>query len=564
MAPPLQFTVYFDGTGNNKDLHTPEGTHTNVARLYELDTAKGTNLAYNSGPMPQKYVANDRSGESEKIYFDGVGSQAGISPKVALEAGTGMGGQARIDDAYQAIVGFHNKNPGTEVQVNIVGFSRGAAQARALANEFIKKGVPELGSAGKPSGSYLIEPGKGKVNKLAIFDTVASYGNALSDSHIGKDLQIHPNVQSTTHLVAMNEYRKTFRLTSALRNDNNERIEELQFAGAHSQIGGGYRNDDLAAGPLAVMHQRLASAGVKLSPLREEDRQRVERYNQLIQDPKLVQSALIDSRLKHGNDAFKQGADGSLEKVNNQPFVLEKGTVNPLRRQAKPFDHDVSGRGVVFELDDSFSKTILEKVKEGVGKKFNELGARAKNHANEFLGRRDKQVSANLVEDAIFEKYQQRVQKASQEKISTLSQSLSSSRPDATYLSNLKLPQAPQPEASSEKGAALDAAKQPAAKPTVPSVQQLKKSERTLSFEHDSPGDAVKKHPELVGAYAAAAAIDKKVATDNLTPQQRAFVQARVQQNIAKSIERGEVPSVQQREEITIKRDAVEEKEFSR
>jgi hypothetical protein len=49
MSDPLRFTVYFDGTGNNKDLHTPEGAQTNVARLYELDTARGTNLARNSG-----------------------------------------------------------------------------------------------------------------------------------------------------------------------------------------------------------------------------------------------------------------------------------------------------------------------------------------------------------------------------------------------------------------------------------------------------------------------------------------------------------------------------------
>ena len=41
----MRFTVYFDGTGNNKDLNTSEGTQTNVARLFDLDTAKGTNLA---------------------------------------------------------------------------------------------------------------------------------------------------------------------------------------------------------------------------------------------------------------------------------------------------------------------------------------------------------------------------------------------------------------------------------------------------------------------------------------------------------------------------------------
>jgi len=41
MGDTMRFTVYFDGTGNNKDLNTPESTQTNVARLFELDTAKG-------------------------------------------------------------------------------------------------------------------------------------------------------------------------------------------------------------------------------------------------------------------------------------------------------------------------------------------------------------------------------------------------------------------------------------------------------------------------------------------------------------------------------------------
>ena len=64
MADALRFTVYFDGTGNNKDRDAPEGRQTNVARLYELDTAKGTNLARNSGHALQQYDAYERSGQS--------------------------------------------------------------------------------------------------------------------------------------------------------------------------------------------------------------------------------------------------------------------------------------------------------------------------------------------------------------------------------------------------------------------------------------------------------------------------------------------------------------------
>jgi len=100
MSDAKRFTVYFDGTGNNKDLNTPEGTQTNVARLFDLDTAKGTNLARNSGHPQLQYDAQERSGQSEKIYFDGVGSQAEKSGRSLLEGATGRGAQERIDQAY--------------------------------------------------------------------------------------------------------------------------------------------------------------------------------------------------------------------------------------------------------------------------------------------------------------------------------------------------------------------------------------------------------------------------------------------------------------------------------
>ena len=56
-----------DGTDNNKDRDTPLGSHTNVARLYEYDTAHGTNLSLNSGAAPRKYGPGGLTGQSEKI-----------------------------------------------------------------------------------------------------------------------------------------------------------------------------------------------------------------------------------------------------------------------------------------------------------------------------------------------------------------------------------------------------------------------------------------------------------------------------------------------------------------
>lgn len=68
------------------------------------------------------------------------------------------------------------------------------------------------------------------------------------------------------------------------------------------------------------------------------------------------------------------------------------------------------------------------------------------------------------------------------------------------------------------------------------------------TFRKDSPADAVKKHPDLAGAYAAEAAMEKQAQADALTPTQKAVVMARVRQNMANSIERGDIPEVKVKE----------------
>lgn len=84
------------------------------------------------------------------------------------------------------------------------------------------------------------------------------------------------------------------------------------------------------------------------------------------------------------------------------------------------------------------------------------------------------------------------------------------------------------------------------------------------AFANETAAEAVKKHPELAGAVAAVAAMDKKAEADGLTPEQRAVVAARVRQNVMNSIERGDIPQVKVKEEVEVKRDAKEEKEFTR
>lgn len=91
--------------------------------------------------------------------------------------------------------------------------------------------------------------------------------------------------------------------------------------------------------------------------------------------------------------------------------------------------------------------------------------------------------------------------------------------------------------------------------------------QRAEAFAKDA-AEAVKQHPELAGAAAAAAAIDKQAAADGLNAEQRAVVMARVKQNIVNSIERGDIPEVRVRDELVVQRErpasAGQAQEYSR
>lgn len=62
------------------------------------------------------------------------------------------------------------------------------------------------------------------------------------------------------------------------------------------------------------------------------------------------------------------------------------------------------------------------------------------------------------------------------------------------------------------------------------------------AFANESAADALKKYPQLAGAVAVAAAIDKQMEIAGRTPEERAIGAAHVHQKLTNSIERGEIP----------------------
>ncbi|MEJ5220429.1 MAG: DUF2235 domain-containing protein [Tepidiforma sp.] len=169
------------------------------------------------------------------------------------------------------------------IYVSVVGFSRGAAAARAFANWFLRLcqlDAQRLRRGGLSLGSFPVS-----FDFLGLFDTVASVGLAAStvagDGHgawaHNELLRIPPQVGRTLHLVAAHEVRRSFPLDSiSWEGRLPARAEEIVFPGVHSDVGGGYRPGEQGRGvdpngadmlsriPLAVMYREARLSGMPL------------------------------------------------------------------------------------------------------------------------------------------------------------------------------------------------------------------------------------------------------------------------------------------------------------
>ncbi|MEI8037391.1 MAG: DUF2235 domain-containing protein [Verrucomicrobiota bacterium] len=217
----------FDGTWNDKNqMNNP----TNVWKLHDV--------------YQQKH---------NKFYFKGVGTNTATK----LVGGvTGAGGQNRIGDAYKALV---KQVTHGDCEIDIIGFSRGAAEAREFSNKIARDAVVVNGVKNKL-----------RVRFLGLFDTVASEGIPGNGFNFGYDLKIRDHVDYVAHATANDESRYFFPLhsiKSRAGEPNTPRRQERGFPGSHSDVGGGYDDSDLSDGSLLWMWQRGVAAGAPFGPL---------------------------------------------------------------------------------------------------------------------------------------------------------------------------------------------------------------------------------------------------------------------------------------------------------
>jgi hypothetical protein len=110
-----------------------------------------------------------------------------------------------------------------------------------------------------------------KIKFAGLFDTVEAYGVPLEEFRRAVDKAIWPisfrngilsnKVECARHALSLDDERVTFHpLRFDMKNSENpERIKEVWFAGVHSDVGGGYPEDDVAYVPLTWMTSELGN-----------------------------------------------------------------------------------------------------------------------------------------------------------------------------------------------------------------------------------------------------------------------------------------------------------------
>jgi uncharacterized protein (DUF2235 family) len=264
MPDMKRIVICCDGTWNDADS---DANFTNVVRLARSveshDTRKGKSVA-------------------QIVYYQsGVGSSGDLVGRV-VGGGVGMGLSRNIRDAYAFVA--NNYCDGDEIF--LFGFSRGAYTARSIAGLIGYAGILHKGDMDDFSllwegYRFKDKPGQPDVREqfpdrhktvgvrcIGVWDTVGSLGVPghldllFKDFYQFHDTNLGPRVQFAFHALALDEHRKDFEPTLWQQTDegrqNGQVMEQVWFAGAHSNVGGGYDEHGLSDVALAWMADRVS------------------------------------------------------------------------------------------------------------------------------------------------------------------------------------------------------------------------------------------------------------------------------------------------------------------
>jgi hypothetical protein len=264
--PPfeLRFSIFIDGTMNNLF-----NTHSRRQR----DTGTSSSNDYSNVAR----MAMNITGASESfhqhmtIYVEGMGTFHAQHDRWSTDgAAFGIGHSgiiSRVNLCFQKlcdfIIAFSNTNISRyrkellKLHLDIFGFSRGAASARSFVhrmNGFLPDRIMNMTdfdnyTFGMKLSHYsnrqiIYSHNNFRFHFVGLFDTVSSHGTDHDDvSDLGLSLDSNlSRIDKVVHLVASDEHRKNFSLTSIASAGEQKGIT-IFMPGVHSDIGGGYADN---------------------------------------------------------------------------------------------------------------------------------------------------------------------------------------------------------------------------------------------------------------------------------------------------------------------------------
>lgn len=288
----VKVALFFDGTGNNRDADAAAKKWSNVARLYDASRREPENgiYAYYISGVGTKLNRKEPWWELGKYVRDSsfVGGGVGAGADSRLESGDmDMNDMLRralkvaTDKAGKDVKAIYDKNQEKglsdlnkalsghrlikSIEISVLGFSRGAALARAFVNRMLKM-------CNRESGTLTYQSYPITFRFLGLFDTVASFGLPAHNDFKDVDLWLPKDLQRCVHYVAAHELRYSFPVDLIRQNGSYPgNWKEEVFPGVHSDVGGGYapdeqgRSDTLARVPLVEMYREATSGGVRLN-----------------------------------------------------------------------------------------------------------------------------------------------------------------------------------------------------------------------------------------------------------------------------------------------------------
>ena len=235
---------------------------TNVVRIYSLIIQDDQQIGfYDPGVGTGGWGYDKKAGGFKKLF----------------DKATGTGLQKNVEDAYRFLMSSYEDKD----EIYLFGFSRGAFTVRSLAGMLHKCGLLRKNNYSLVEYASKIYNTKGNaeiaaefkerfsrscpVHFIGVWDTVEIL--LMKASKRWHDSRLNPEVKYGYQALAIDEKRRPYRPSlwdESLKNCH-QKIEQVWFAGVHSDIGGGYKERGLPNITLHWMVHKAMEWGMRIN-----------------------------------------------------------------------------------------------------------------------------------------------------------------------------------------------------------------------------------------------------------------------------------------------------------